>query len=82
MLAPPLPPGFDDVPLARLNQYGGLHAGVKAVDAMAVELPATGPAQTWQLRMTRPGGGPLQVDPVTGRMEVEDLFVAFGYEWE
>ncbi|MGH9627375.1 MAG: hypothetical protein ACRD7E_03300 [Bryobacteraceae bacterium] len=40
------------------------------------------PPVTWQLRMMRPGGGDLQLDPVTNAMEVQDLLLILGYEWE
>lgn len=32
--------------------------------------------------MTRPGGGDLQADPVTGEMKVEEMLLVVGYvEW-
>jgi Tc toxin complex TcA C-terminal TcB-binding domain/Neuraminidase-like domain/Salmonella virulence plasmid 28.1kDa A protein len=84
--APPLPApppaGSDVMPLTRLNQYGGLHVGQRAVDALAIELPLTGTPITWKLRMTRPGGGDLQVDPGTNSIEVEDVLLILGYQWE
>jgi hypothetical protein len=79
--APP-PAGSNTMALARVNQYGGLHFGTKDVSAMGIEIVPTDPPITWRLRMTRPGGGNLIVDPVTDVMEVEDVIVVLGYEWE
>lgn len=87
-VAPPLPPpppppaGSDVMMLTRLNQYGGLHFSQEAVDALAIEFLPAGPPVTWKLKMTRPGGGDLQVDPGTKSMEVEDVLLVLGYEWE
>jgi hypothetical protein len=32
--------------------------------------------------MSRPGGGNLQEDPVKKVIEVEDVLLVLGYEWE
>lgn len=44
-------------------------------------VPAEVPV-VWELKMTRPGGGNLEQDPVTKAMEVEDLYLVLGYQWE
>ena len=67
--------------LSPVNQYGGLQFAQKNVSANSVEVSPTGPPVTWQLRMARPGGGNLAEDPVTERMEVEDVMLVLGYEW-
>jgi hypothetical protein len=62
--------------LTPVNQYGGLHFGQKDVAASGIEVVPTDSPVTWQLRMARPGGGNLQ------DMEVEDILLILGYEWE
>jgi hypothetical protein len=39
------------------------------------------PPIKWQLKMTPPGGGNLKEDPVRKVMEVEDMLLVLGYEW-
>jgi hypothetical protein len=77
VMTPPLPSpppaGLNTMTLAPVNQYGGLHFSQKDV---AVEIDPTASPATWKLKMTRPGGGNLQ------DMEVEDVFLVLGYEWE
>ena len=85
VMAPPLPAspaGADTMTLAPVNQYGGLHFAQKDVTALGVEVVRTGPVVKWQLEMTRPGGGNLQEDPIKKTMEVEDVLLVLGYEWE
>jgi len=87
VMTPPLPepPPADSntMTLARVNQYGGLHFRLKDVAAMGIEIvPTANPPVKWQLKMSRPGGGNLQEDPVTKVMEVEDVLLVLGYEWE
>ena len=76
-LAPAPPPaGSHTIPLARSNQYGGLHVGARDVSAAGITVdPAN--RNTWSIRVTRPGGGDLADDT-----EVEDLFVILGYQWQ
>jgi hypothetical protein len=85
VLDPPLPPPVtsNTMKLARVNQYGGLHFGQRDVSALDnLELvPGEAPLK-WSLKMTRPGGGNLQLDPATSEMEVKDLMLAVGYQWE
>jgi hypothetical protein len=81
-LAVPPPPGSNTLSIAKVNQFGGLHFGQKDVSGAAVEMLPHDPPITWQLRMTRPGGGNLQLDPVLNVMEVQDLLLVLGYEWE
>jgi hypothetical protein len=86
IMTPPLPApppdGADTMMLAPDNQYGGLHFREKDVAALGIQLVPTDPPVTWQLKMTRPGGGNLQEDPVKKVMEVEDVLLVLGYEWE
>ena len=81
-LPPPPPPGSNRVTLAKVNQYGGLHFSQRDVSALGIEVTPTGAPLQWSLRMSRPGGGNLQPDAVTNEMEVEDLMLIVGYEWE
>lgn len=88
VLAPPLPPPAAPTPdpnkmtLTRANQYGGLHFQQKDTSALRIEVLSTGPPVKWQLKMTRPGGGNLQEDPVKKVPEVEDIILVLGYEWD
>jgi hypothetical protein len=85
-LTPPLPapppPGANTIALIASTAYGGLHLGQRDVADASVEIaPARTPA-TWQIRLTRPGGGNLTPDPVTNEPEVQDLMLVVGYAWE
>jgi hypothetical protein len=81
-LTPPLPvpppAGSNTITLAPVDQYGGMHFGQKEPVQRVAIAPADPPV-VWRLRMTRPGGGNLQVDPAR---EVEDVLLVLGYEWE
>ena len=85
--APP-PAGSDTMTLAPVNIYGGLHFSVKDTAAFDIKIipplppPPPAPPVKWQLKITRPGGGNLQKDPVKNVMEVEDVLLVLGYEWE
>jgi len=68
--------------LVQVNQYGGLHFSQKDVSSLEIELVPTDPPVKWQLKMTRPGGGKLEEDLVKKVMEVEDVLLVLGYEWE
>jgi hypothetical protein len=85
-LTPPLPapPPADanTMTLAKSNAFGGLHFGQKEVVAAAVRIVPHAPPATWRIRVTRPGGGNLIEDPVKKVMEVEDVILVLGYEWE
>ncbi len=81
-LLPPPPPGSDIMTLAKINQYGGLHFGQQDVSGSDISVAPTSPPLQWVLKMTRPGGGNLRKDSVTNEMEVEDLMLVVGYEWE
>lgn len=76
VLTLPLPAGSNTFSLPRVNQYGGLHFSQNDVSALGVEVVPTDPPVLWQLQMTRPGGGNLQA------IEVEDLILVLGYQWE
>lgn len=86
VMTPPLPApppaGSNSMTLARVNQYGGLHFSQKDVAALEIKVVPTDPPVKWQLQMARPGGGNLQEDPVKKVMEVEDLLLVLGYEWD
>jgi hypothetical protein len=56
------------------DDYGGLYA--KEENVAGIEVTPTDPPDTWQLQMTRPGGGNLQ------NLEVEDVLLVLGYEWK
>jgi hypothetical protein len=58
-----------------------LHFSQKDVAALGIEAPPTDPPVKWRLKMTRPGGGDLEEDPVKKVMEVEDMLLVLGYEW-
>jgi hypothetical protein len=85
-LSPPLPapppPGANVVTLVKSATYGGLHVGQRDVAAEGVEIVPTDPVVTWQLQMTRPGGGNLAEDPVTHATEVQDAMLVLGYSWD
>ncbi|MCK1642484.1 hypothetical protein IVA95_34240 [Bradyrhizobium sp. 157] len=85
VLTPPLPEpppaAANELSLVRSNQFGGLHFAQRDSSPDGVIIESSNPV-TWQLAMTRPGGGDLQEDPVTKAMEVEDMVLVVGYEWE
>jgi len=85
VLTPPLPApppaGSNTMALARVNQFGGLHLGQKDVATSGIQVIPADPPVKWQLRMRR-GGADLQMDPVKKVMEVEDVLLVLGYEWE
>ena len=68
--------------LAKNNTYGGLHFDQKDVAGAGVEIVPTDPLVAWKLKVTRPGGGNLIKDAVKKVMEVEDLVLVLGYEWQ
>jgi hypothetical protein len=78
----PPPPPPNKLALAKLAGYGGLHLGQKDVSALDIEVTPAGTATTWRMKMTRPGGGGLQEDPISKVMEVEDLLLVLGYAYE
>lgn len=88
VLDPPLPapPPVDSnvMKLSPLGQYGGLHHAQKgdAQNPLGIEIAPFAAPVTWRLKMTNPQNGNLQQDPVTGDMEVRDVFLILGYEWE
>ncbi|WP_367025571.1 neuraminidase-like domain-containing protein [Methylococcus sp. ANG] len=81
-LAAPPPAGSNTMVLAKSNTYGGLHFGQKDVAAAGVEIVPTDQPVVWRVKVTRPGGGNLIEDPVKKAMEVEDLILVLGYEWQ
>jgi hypothetical protein len=86
-MSPPLPlppPANINVrELARVNEFGGLHFNKNGdVAGFDVEVVPGDPPVAWHLRMRRPDGLDLAADPITGEMEVSDLVMVLGYEWE
>ncbi len=86
-MSPPLPepppPNVNVRELVPSNQYGGLHFNMNTdVAGFGVEVVPGEPPVAWRLRMRRPGGGDLGIDPATSEMEVSDLVMVLGYEWE
>ena len=85
-LTPPLPvpppAGSNTMTLAKSNTYGGLHFAQKNVGAADLEIVPYAPPLAWRIKVTRPGGGNLIEDPVKKVMEMEDLLLILGYEWE
>ncbi len=86
VLTPPLPApppvGSNKITLPQLPDYGGMHVGQMNLATLGIEVVPTAQPVKWQLKMTRPGGGNLTEDPVQKKMEVEDVILVLGYEWE
>src|SRR5581483_10407504 len=86
VMTPPLPepppPNANTLTLTPLNQYAGLHYAERDVSAEGIEVVPNDSPVKWHLRMTRPGSGDLQQDPTTKEMEVGELLLLVGYEWE
>ena len=76
------PAGENEMTLVRVNQYGGLHFNKKSVVGWDIAIQPNGATVKWQLKMRRDDGGNLQEDPVTKAMEVGELLLVVGYEWD
>ena len=59
---------------------GGLHVDEKDLSELDVRIAPRG-VSSWRMRMSRPGGGNVRVDPATNAMEVEDVILIVGYQW-
>jgi hypothetical protein len=88
-MTPPLPvpppAGSNTMTLVKSKAYGGLHFAQKGPDDLAaadITIAPNDPPSTWRIRLTRPGGGNLALNPVTHEMEMEDLVLVLGYEWD
>lgn len=85
VLTPPLPApppsGSNTFTLAANNLYGGLHFNAKPVEINDVEVAPTTPAAAWRLKVTRPGGGNLKIDPTTQESELQDAYLVLQYHW-
>lgn len=79
-LAEPPPADSNVVTLGVSDTFGGLHFSTLDVSGAGIEI-APGDSVTWKLKMTRPGGGDLQQDPVTNAKEIGDLIMVLGYAW-
>jgi hypothetical protein len=79
---PPPAPGDNELTLVRVNQFGGLHFNQEDMLAWGITIEPVGPAEKWQIRVSRDDGTNLQEDPVTKRMEVEDLYLVIAYDWD
>jgi hypothetical protein len=80
-LPDPPPAGVNIRPLTPMAQFGGLHADIHDVSVLGIEVAPGVPPVAWRLRMRGPGGD-LVVDPGTGEMEVSDLVMVLGYDWD
>ena len=80
-LAVPPPGGSNKLVLGKSNTYGGLHFGQKDVNSDSVQILSNSAPDTWKIKVARPGGGNLIEDPVKKIMEVEDMLMVLGYEW-
>jgi hypothetical protein len=81
-LPEPLPPDVNVRELSPSSQFGGLHLDVNdEVGGLGVQVVPGDPPVAWRLHMTGPSGD-LTVDPATGEMEVLDVIMVLGYEWE
>jgi hypothetical protein len=78
-ITPPAPGTAKTVSLGQARLYGGLHAGEAG---LPVEFEPTAPPETWRLKMQNPSGGNLTMDPIKKVMEVEDVALVVGYQWE
>ena len=81
VISPPLVSGSDTVTLVRTETYGNLHLGQVSQAALPVDADLTDAPVQWKLKMTRPGGGNLQEDSATNKMEVDDVMLVLGYGW-
>jgi hypothetical protein len=68
--------------LATVNQYGGLRYNMKNVEAWGLSIAPFDVDETWKLRIRREDGTNLQEDPVRKVIEVEDVWLALGYNWD
>jgi hypothetical protein len=81
---PEAPPAAGDelMTLVRVNQFGALHFNQKDLVPWGTKLAAQGPAEKWNIRIRRDDGTNLQENPVTKQMELQDLYVVVGYDWD
>ncbi len=80
VLSPPPPENSNSMTLAPSATYGGMHFAMKDTSNQNIELIPEEASTKWRLKLTRPGGGDLQTDD--NNMEIEDLLMVLGYEWE
>jgi len=74
-----VPPAAVTATLAPFAKFGGLHANGENgddVSGLGIQVAPTDPPVKWRIKMTRPGGGNLQV------AEVKDMLLVVGYVWE
>jgi hypothetical protein len=83
ILSPPLIAGADTMQLPADKAYGGLHRGVLPAnpgDDLGVTIVPHDPPAVWKITVERPGGGILEIDPVSGAKEIGDLWLILSYE--
>ena len=82
--APQLPTATDtnEMNLTVKEEYGGLYFSQKDKLTLIIKVVPTGLPVKWKIIMTHSNGGNLQEDPVKKVMEVEDVLLVLGYEWE
>jgi hypothetical protein len=81
-LPPPPPPNVNVRQLPQISAFGDLHFNENTdVAGLGVEVVPGDPPVTWRLRMRNPLAGDL-ITLANGEMEVSDLIMVLGYEWE
>ncbi len=75
------PAGENELRLARVNKYGGLHFAKKTTVGWSLDIDPALPPAKWKFVMKRSDGASLQLDPVTGSVEVSQVLLILGYEW-
>ena len=78
-LTPPAPTVAKALSLVASKTYRGLH--IVQTDIVITLVP-TDPPATWQLRFKNPAGKDLIMDLVKKVMEVEEVILVLGYQWE
>ena len=71
---PPNPADDLTIPLAAVNQYGGLHFSQMDLTGLGIQVRPTATPVKWRLTMGRDGGDLKE--------EVEDVILVLAYHWE
>jgi hypothetical protein len=72
--SPPDPADDLTIPLAAVNQYGGLHFSQTDVSGLGIQVRPVATPVKWRLTMNRDGGNIKE--------EVEDVIIVLAYHWE